>query len=839
MKKLVLLKILVFTIFFSQHLKAEDLLPKLKFTEQGMSASQADGFTAFKSTVDPSFCFAKLPKAYKGKVTATMVFRTAKEKPYSNMSIWLGNSSGPMVGAGGMGTGNKQWWLDENEKVSYHGKKKLLRKSGAPHSGNNQAVKVTVTVDMGAKNITLKINEKEISSPYTVNLNEIDIIGFSSWKKDDKIKGEFKDLQITEVKSTGKPSSTATPQTLSKIVPTDLSKCDAYHKYVLEHDAKGLPKGQLVLADTEEALFKIFKVRGKSKEKKSEVISVTGQPFTKAWKVYVPNGLDKPHFAMISGYNTQAVSKGDNLFLVYYYRTLKTSAEDGAAGGRLWVVPQGWKGRWQANQFFKTHKSEWQKSYCRFKATKDFAPKKMEIQFHLADNWTWKDIEMGGIAMVNVGQTVPLTKLPENPYIPANYEGREPDAQWRKDALARIEKIRKGNLDIKVVDANGKPLADAEIDVAMKKHQFHWGAAAAVFKILPVPDAHKGGKAFSPEQIKKFRYYLADSRMFNSVGIPNHLKWGPWVASESRYKKEWAMESLKWLKENNLEARGHVMHWGLRRLPKKFGFGSGYHLKEAHPEIKQIVFDHIDEEGKACRPYISTWDVVNEHFGYHDSTRLFGKEFAVEIFKKAREACGPDTRLFWNECRLTGQSGKYTADWIEYLQSQKAPLDGVGWQFHTTTNNLPSIPSTKKILDKFGNYGIDIEITEYDVSMKDPKNKDDVAAQTDFVRDCMILFYSHPSVTALQYWGWAYPAWKKNCELIGSDMKLTPAGKVWKKLVTETWWTDEKGKTGQDGAFKARGYVGDYEVTVNANGKKKIIPVKLTKDGKQLTIKLD
>jgi len=36
------------------------------------------------------------------------------------------------------------------------------------------------------------------------------------------------------------------------------------------------------------------------------------------------------------------------------------------------------------------------------------------------------------------------------------YEGRNADAPWRKEARARIEKIRKAPLKVQVVDAQGK-----------------------------------------------------------------------------------------------------------------------------------------------------------------------------------------------------------------------------------------------------------------------------------------------------------------------------------------------------------------------------------------------
>lgn len=49
------------------------------------------------------------------------------------------------------------------------------------------------------------------------------------------------------------------------------------------------------------------------------------------------------------------------------------------------------------------------------------------------------------------------------------------NAQWRKDAISRIEQIRKDDINITVVDNFGNPVEDADIDVSMFEHEFKWG----------------------------------------------------------------------------------------------------------------------------------------------------------------------------------------------------------------------------------------------------------------------------------------------------------------------------------------------------------------------------
>lgn len=177
-------------------MSAADVLKRLKFTEKGMSVTKKDGFTQFKGDIDTAFCFAKLPKTYKGKITLKGIFQPAKDKPYTNMTMFLGNLKGPMVGAGGFGTGTKEWWISENEKVSYHGKSDMSRETGPPTGGGIE-VPFEIILDLNKKEITFKMKDKEISRQFNVDLKTVNMIAFSSWKKDGKIKGQFKDIKIT------------------------------------------------------------------------------------------------------------------------------------------------------------------------------------------------------------------------------------------------------------------------------------------------------------------------------------------------------------------------------------------------------------------------------------------------------------------------------------------------------------------------------------------------------------------------------------------------------------------------------------------------------------------
>ena len=132
----------------------------------------------------------------------------------------------------------------------------------------------------------------------------------------------------------------------------------------------------------------------------------------------------------------------------------------------------------------------------------------------------------------------------ERPVVPAaGYAGREADAAWRKAALERIEKIRKGDLKVTVTDAAGSPLAGAAVSVKMQRQAYAFGSAVAAKSLL----------ARTPDS-EQYRDHV--KRLFNRVVLENDLKWPEWERNRRP-----AEEAVKWLREQGIEVRGHNLVW--------------------------------------------------------------------------------------------------------------------------------------------------------------------------------------------------------------------------------------------------------------------------------------
>ena len=112
-------------------------------------------------------------------------------------------------------------------------------------------------------------------------------------------------------------------------------------------------------------------------------------------------------------------------------------------------------------------------------------------------------------------------------------------------------------------------------------------------------------------------------------------------------------------------------------------------------------------------------------------------------------------------------------------------------------------------------FRLPVRMTEFDVWTRDEE------LQADFTRDFLILCFSHPSVTGVQHWGfWETCHWRPSAAMYRADWSEKPNAAVYKDLVLHQWRTNLAGVTGPDGRYAARGFHGDYLVTVEAGGRR-------------------
>jgi GH35 family endo-1,4-beta-xylanase len=413
------------------------------------------------------------------------------------------------------------------------------------------------------------------------------------------------------------------------------------------------------------------------------------------------------------------------------------------------------------------------------------------------------------VQLINYAKTKTLAELPSSRE-KLRYVGQAPDAPWRAAAAARIEKHRKGDLNVRVVDANGKPVTDAKVSIEMTRHAYPFGSAVTAQRMTATDS-------------NAVRYREIVEANYNMVTLENDLKIMPWRAGKvdrhaHGYYLPNTMAALALAKERDIAVRGHTLLWGAMASfyypTKKFDFAND--PVGARKNLDAFAEDVLS----ATRGLISEWDVVNHpvaDFG-ENGQRLdlvYGREMYAEYFHKAK-AAQPDARRYINEGQdLPGdnepQRQRYE-ELIQWLIDQKAPIDGIGFMGHFGAAQLNSPDTIYKLLERFGRFGLPMKITEFDVSSADGN---DEQGQADYLRDVMTIFFSHPQTNGIILWGfWESAHWRPETALYRKDWTIKPAGQAWLNLVKRDWWTRETVRTGADGTATLRGFKGDYTVTV-------------------------
>jgi endo-1,4-beta-xylanase len=449
----------------------------------------------------------------------------------------------------------------------------------------------------------------------------------------------------------------------------------------------------------------------------------------------------------------------------------------------------------------------WKKVTFPFALTRAFNKGEAEVFFTLGSSE--QTVEIGGIELLNYGTS---KKVADLPWTKLGYAGSEPGAAWRKAAEARIEKIRKGDLTVLVKDKAGKPVRGAEVSVRMRKHAFLWGTAVS-------------GASFSSQRMNAetlARYKQEITQLFNSAVMENENKWPQWANVASRPA---TIAVIDWLRENGLQVRGHNLVWPSWN---NTNVKAAQDAKGDPAALAKVILDHIAETTAELRGRLVDWDVINETYTNHDFMDILGRHAMVDWFKAAR-AGDPNAKLYINDFNIIeggdmAHQDDYAAT-IKYLIDQGAPVDGIGLQSHFPARVTP-MDELLKGLDRFAAFGKELEVTEFDI------NTPDEGTQADYTRDFMTAVFSYPQMKAFVMWGfWEGAHWRPTGAMLRRDWSLKPNGQVYKDLVFKKWWTNADGKTGAQGTYSTRGFLGDYEIVVKAGGKSKTVRASLPKEG--------
>ncbi|WP_310602152.1 endo-1,4-beta-xylanase [Anaerosporobacter sp.] len=554
------------------------------------------------------------------------------------------------------------------------------------------------------------------------------------------------------------------------------------------------------------------KTRVEGSSLKAEVISVTGQSFTKALRLKTSQKGQTAWEAQlyVDGIG-DGIKTGDTLLFGFKMRGIEsiTNKESTVVLTNARLRPNG-----ETNATLNINaegyiSNEWQQYYVALPSPVNSVTGKGTLVFQLG--LAQQTIEIADVFVINFGQKVAVNELP---VMKKTYVGMEADAQWRIDAQARIEQIRKDSVQVQVVDKNGKPVPNAQVTIQQQRHSFGFGTivnATSYFNKM--------------NDTQKAKYLETVKSMSNQSGFENELKMNFIEKSE----KDIAF-FMDWFQKNQIDVRGHVLIYGnWNRLTE----AQQAAMKGNASALRQFTNNHIIKYVNKYKGSIYNWDVVNENMTSKDFTDLLGNQQIIEWFKLAHQA-DSDSKLTLNDfgilSRDTGHQD-YHYNLCKYLIDGGAPLTTIGLQGHVS---LIPPEDILRILDRFAGLGKEIEITEFTFAEKNEE------LQAQFTRDFMTAVFSQPSVTSLVTWGfWEGEMYEPDAAMYRNDFSIKPNGQAWKDLIYSEWWTNVSGATGNDGIYQNRAFLGEHKVTVKVGSVQATIDMTLKKGGSDVVAVYD
>ena len=538
---------------------------------------------------------------------------------------------------------------------------------------------------------------------------------------------------------------------------------------------------------------------------------VTGQDFSIAVNIDVASAGTNPWDAGYFNTNINAVQSGDKVLAVIWIRTVSTPL--GGQTGRLDIFVEDVQTYHKEFLVTANPTFQWQQYLIPFESSDNYPVGDLNFGLHLA--LQEQEVEIGGMTIINFGNSVPLSALPQKLNID-NYAGSEPNAPWRIAAANRIEQHRKANMQLQVLDDQSNPIPNASVRVEMLRHQFAFGTA-----VTPRRLANNSG--FD----QMYQNYLTNldgnGHGFNWVVTENALKWRAWEQNWAGTPAE-TVNGIQWLLNNNIKIRGHVLVWP--------GWGNMPTDMETNKNDPSYLENRIDGHLNVILNYagiknkFNEWDVINEIVHVRDLEYALqgtpnyttGREIYPQIFNKARQEA-PNLIGYLNDYNILNNGsvagGEYQLykTMIQEVLAAGSTLDGIGFQGHMGSA-LVAPDSLYAILeDAHQTFNLPIKITEYDQSDILPDT-----IQAKYTGDFLTMIFSHPGTNGFLMWGfWDGAHWLNNAPLYDVNWNPKPTHTVFTNLVFNQWWTDSTLTTDANGNLDLRGFKGDYRITTTHN----------------------
>lgn len=396
-----------------------------------------------------------------------------------------------------------------------------------------------------------------------------------------------------------------------------------------------------------------------------------------------------------------------------------------------------------------------------------------------------------------------------------------------------IELYRKGYANLSIVEKDGTPVENVQVELKQTKHDFLYGANIFMLDELPTEEAN---------QNYKDRY----AEIFNEATIPFYWRDNEPEQGKLRFDKDSpkiyrrpAIDlCMEYCEERDITPKAHCLNyqqWGTPKwLPDDVALEKFY-LEKRFRELAERYADKIHG-----------WEVTNEtlFLPSERTTAFFEEPDMVNWSFKTAERYFPMNELIINDAHCNIWNVFNGARSNYYLQikdelSKGSRIDTIGMQFHMFYPREDELKETAPfynprlvygVLDRYADFGKPIQITESTIPAYSYEPEDE-EIQAEIIEKLYSMWFSHPNVEAIIYWnlidGYAASAPQGDMTsgenyyhggLLRFDGSPKPAFYKIKELFGQRWRTNLSLQS-DNGTLKFKGFYGEYDVTITANGK--------------------
>ena len=380
-------------------------------------------------------------------------------------------------------------------------------------------------------------------------------------------------------------------------------------------------------------------------------------------------------------------------------------------------------------------------------------------------------------------------------------------------AEERIEKYRKSDLDVRVVDSEGKPVTGAKLAVRQTNSAFLFGCNIFMW-----------GNSGNSELDEAYKRRFAE--LFNFATLPYY--WWSYEPQRGQPSHDHRMAVAQWCLENGIRPKGHPLAWN---------FIDPSWLPDGTDEILRLQLSRIGDCVSHFKGTVDMWDVVNEMAHYDrqklkdeqapKTTRMIAEtgpyEYTCRCFRSARKA-NPGATLLINDYRMGADYEKVIENLVD--EEGKPLYDCIGLQSH-----MHARPWTNdgiwNVCERFAKYGVPLHFTETTILSGKrqwdkpegepwPTTPDGETYQAEEAVRFYTMVFSHPATEALTWWDFCdRGAWKgAPAGFLRDDMSPKPVYEALRELIRRRWRTNTDVETGPGGFARLRAFHGSYRITV-------------------------